>query len=349
MTHPTDISQLSPAAANQWLKLAIDNILAEYPHLEPVYAQSDADYRPHRRDHPAFFGSLDWHSCVEMYWVAARIMRFFPGLPEERRAIAVIDELLTPEHIARETVFCADRTSFERPYGWGWTHKLQEELERGATMESARWAAALRPLSEQFADQYRVWLPKLTYPQRIGMHANTAFALTLSWPEMRRSWPDLIALVERKARDWFEADASYPFAYEPSGADFLSAGLCEAVLMQRVLDGNEFQTWINRLLPEGEWLTPAVVSDASDGQLAHLHGLNLSRAWALGELAAVLPDRRNELLHLRETHIAVSIGEVSGSHYMVEHWLAAYALLLLTEPEISSSAEAEALGDRRRR
>ncbi|MCO5229339.1 MAG: DUF2891 domain-containing protein [Thermomicrobiales bacterium] len=334
MTYPTDISQLSPIVANEWLTLAIDNILMEYPHLEPVYAQSDADYVPHRRLHPTFFGSLDWHSCVEMYWVAARIMRLIPGLPGEARAIAVIDELLTPEHIARETAYCAERTSFERPYGWGWVHKLQNELERGTTESAAGWAAALRPLSDQFAEQYRAWLPKLTYPQRIGMHTNTAFALTLSWPEMERSYPDLIALARARALDWFRADKSYPFAYEPSGADFLSAGLCEAVLMQHVLDADTFRTWIGVFLPEAgsNWLAPAVVSDASDGQLAHLHGLNLSRAWALGELAAVLPDRREELAQLREAHIAASISEVSGSHYMVEHWLAAYALLLLTEP-----------------
>lgn len=334
MTHPTTISQLSPTTANDWLTLAIDNILMEYPHLEPVYAQSDDDYMPHRRQHPTFFGSLDWHSCVEMYWVAARIMRLMPGLPEEARAIEVIDTLLTPANIARETAFCAERTSFERPYGWGWTLKLQDELERGATDASARWAEALRPLSDQLAEQYRAWLPKLTYPQRIGMHANTAFALTLSWPQMTRSHPDLIPLVQHKARDWFQSDRDYPFAYEPSGADFLSAGLCEAVLMQRVLDADAFESWIERFLPESgvRWLEPAVVSDASDGQLAHLHGLNLSRAWALGELAGVLPDRRDALMHLRHAHIAASISEVSGSHYMVEHWLAAYALLLLTEP-----------------
>lgn len=334
MTYSTTIAQLSPTTANEWLTLAIDNILMEYPHLEPVYAQSDADYTPHRRLHPSFFGSLDWHSCVEMYWVAARIMRLVPGLPGEARAVAVINELLTLENIARETAFCAERTSFERPYGWGWTHKLQDELERGASDTTARWADALRSLSDQFAGQYRAWLPKLTYPQRIGMHTNTAFALTLSWPEMQRSYPDLVGLVQTRAREWFQADKDYPFAYEPSGADFLSAGLCEAVLMQRVLDADAFTMWIERFLPEpgSDWLEPAVVSDASDGQLAHLHGLNLSRAWTLGELASVMPERDRELGQRREAHIAASINEVSGSHYMVEHWVVAYALLMATEP-----------------
>ena len=105
--------------------------------------------------------------------------------------------------------------------------------------------------------------------------------------------------------------------------------------MRYVMNPETFPLWIEGYLPAAgpNWLTPAIVSDPTDGQIAHLHGLNLSRAWALGELAAVLPDRREELMAIREAHIEASIDAVAGSHYMVEHWVVAYALLLITEPE----------------
>lgn len=139
-----------------------------------------------------------------------------------------------------------------------------------------------------------------------------------------------------RAQSWFGGDTRYPFSYEPSGADFLSSGLTEAILMQRVLHADVFADWIEHFLPatQSRWLTPAIISDPSDGQIAHLHGLNLSRAWALGELAAALPARSEELLTMRDKHVATSINAVAGSHYMVEHWVVAYALLLHTEPGV---------------
>lgn len=335
MTHTEHAYQLTPEIADTWLRLAIDNIQIEYPHFAWIVANSPDDYALHRELHPTFFGSFDWHSCVEMYWVAARILRLFPGLPAEHDAVALIDDLLTPEHIARETAFCRDHPGFERPYGWGWALKLQHELDISNDPHARRWSETLRPLSSQLVTQFLDWLPKLTYAQRMGMHGNTAFSLTLALPYGSTNVPDRHSLITDRVNEWFGADTNYPFAYEPSGADFLSAGLCEAVLMQRLMKASEFARWIDAFLPPAgsTWLTPAIVSDPTDGQIAHLHGLNLSRAWALGELAAVLPDRADELQAMRQQHIAASIDVVAGSHYMVEHWVVAYALLLFTEPQ----------------
>ncbi len=334
MTHTNPAHQLTAEIAETWLRLAIDNIQIEYPHMAWIVANSAGDYALHRELHPTFFGSFDWHSCVEMYWVAARILRLFPGLPAEREAVALIDELLTPAHIAQETAFCRDHPGFERPYGWGWLLKLQHELDISSGPEASKWGEALRPLGEQLVAQFSNWLPKLTYAQRMGMHGNTAFGLILALPYVAANVPNLYQLITTRAMDWFATDTTYPFGYEPSGADFLSAGLCEAVLMQRLMEPGAFARWIDGFLPVSgrEWLAPAVVSDPTDGQIAHLHGLNLSRAWALGELAAVLPDRADELQAMRDQHIAASIDVVAGSHYMVEHWVVAYALLLFTEP-----------------
>ena len=334
MTHTTTVHQLTPEIADLWLRLAIDNIQIEYPHMAWIVAHGPGDYALHRELHPTFFGSFDWHSCVEMYWVAARILRLFPGLPAERQAVALIDELLTPDHIARETAFCRDHPGFERPYGWGWALKLQHELDISPDPHAQEWAEILRPLSDQLVAQFANWLPKLTYAQRMGMHGNTAFGLTLALPYVEANTPALYGLIGNRAMDWFGSDTDYPFAYEPSGADFLSAGLCEAVLMQRLMNLDVFARWSDGFLPKpgSDWLVPALVSDPTDGQIAHLHGLNLSRAWTLGELAALLPDRADELQAMRRRHIAASIDVVAGSHYMVEHWVVAYALLLFTEP-----------------
>lgn len=332
MTHQ---HHLTADTANTWLQLAIDNIRIEYPHMAWIVANSPDDYALHRELHPTFFGSFDWHSCVEMYWVAARLLRLFPGLPAELEATALINELLTQEHIARETAFCARNPGFERPYGWGWLLKLQHELDISDRSETNTWSRTLQPLTDQLVSQFVAWLPKLTYAQRMGMHGNTAFALTLALPFAQGNAPELARLIATRARDWFRDDVAYPFAYEPSGADFLSAGLTEAVLMRYVMNEETFPLWTEGFLPKtrSTWLTPAIVSDPTDGQIAHLHGLNLSRAWALGELAVVLPDRHDELTAMREAHIGASIDVVAGSHYMVEHWVVAYALLLFTEPD----------------
>ncbi len=324
---------LTAELADTWLRLAIDNIRLEYPHMAWIVAHSPDDYAFHRELHPAFFGSFDWHSSVEMYWVAARLMRMFPGLPAEREAVEVISSLLTPDHIDREVAFCRKNPGFERPYGWGWLLKLQHELDSTDRPEAQAWSSALRPLADQLVEQFMAWLPKLTYAQRIGMHANTAFGLWLSLPYARQHAPELHELFVSRARDWFRDDVAYPFRYEPSGADFLSPGLTEAVLMRHVLSEETYPLWIEGFLPlESVWLTPATVSDPSDGQIAHLHGLNLSRAWALGELAAVLPHRYDGLKAMRDAHIGASIDAVVGSDYMIEHWVAAYALLMFTEP-----------------
>jgi len=327
--------------ADAWLALAIENILLEYPHHPWIYATGPESYRLHRDTHPVFFGSFDWHSCVEMYWVAIRLMRLFPGLPHEDHARTVIDSLLTPKNVDCEVGFFTTpfHRSFERPYGWGWLLTLWHELDIANDPDSRRWHDALRPLAETIMDLFADWLPKMTYPQRTGMHTNTAFGLDRSWDAVSRHRPDLLETMRQRALDWFQEDRDYPGHYEPSGADFLSPALCEAVLMSRVL-GNDFPEWLSGFLPGIEdrrpeqLFTPAIVTDESDGQIAHLHGLNLSRAWAFRTIAENLPsadERRSSVRGAMDTHAAASLGQVQGSDYMVEHWLAAYAVLLLSE------------------
>lgn len=332
--------------AVDYVDVAIRNIQREYPHMPYYISTGPGPYPSHREFHPAFFGCFDWHSCVEMYWVAIRLMRLFPDHVPHVDARNTISSLLTPEHITTETAFFTNpsHNTLERPYGWAWLLTLSHELECWRDDSDARqWAASLHPLADVLAGKLVAWLPKLTYPQRVGMHANTAFGLlrSLDFAGSRADEGDtrLRDAIHEAAYCFFEHDVDYPAHYEPSGADFLSPALVEAELMSRLLDGDAFSAWLTGFLPglgEGRpvsLFTPVVVSDASDGQIAHLTGLNLSWATSLVAIAGRLPNgdsRIPRLLDTAERHTDVSLPLVSGSDYMVEHWLAAYATLLLS-------------------
>jgi hypothetical protein len=233
--------------------------------------------------------------------------------------------------------------TLERPYGWGWLLTLQHELATWDDPDARRWAAAVEQLAEVLTASLVAWLPKLTYPQRTGVHPNTPFGLSRSYDYAKllaaRGDRALLDAIHEAAHRWFAADADYPAQLEPSGADFLSAALCEAELMARVLAPADFPGWLARFLPElpderpANLFQPAIVSDSTDGQIAHLHGLNLSRAWAFIALADRLPTgdpRIAPLLAAAERHAAAALPFVTGSDYQVEHWLAAYAVLLLS-------------------
>jgi hypothetical protein len=326
--------------ATAYIDVALANIEREYPHMPLFIATGPESYRTHRELHPAFFGSFDWHSCVEMHWVVVRLLRRFPGREIETLARATLNALLTPDHLARETAFFTDpnHKTLERPYGWGWLLTLWHEAATWDDPDAARWADAIAPLAELLMGHLRAWIPLLTYPQRIGMHSNTAFGLSLAWDAAKRHDPALLEVIREAAWRWFGGDTDYPARYEPSGADFLSPALCEAELTVRVPPTGDFPAWLEGFLPgikdaePASLFTPAVVSDATDGQIAHLTGLNLSRAWAFERLAGALPAGDARVVPLREAagrHAAASLPHVTGSDYTVEHWLAAYATLFL--------------------
>lgn len=330
--------------ADTWLRVGVANLGREYPHRPNLYIAEPGPYRTHRERHPVFFGAYDWHSCVEMYWTMVRIMRLLPGQPAEPAAREAIDTLLTPEGMAQELATFRDPAAggMERPYGWGWYLTLVHELATWDDADARRWLERALPLAACFADSFVAWLPRLHYPQRAGMHANTAFGLARSWDwatrEAERGDDTLREAIRTAALRLFEADTDYPAHYEPSGADFLSGALAEAELMALVLPPGAFGAWLERFLPglaasePAALFQPVVVTDTSDGQLAHLEGLNLSRAAAFVALAAALPDgdaRIAPMLDAAERHAEASLAQAAGSDYMVEHWLAAYAVLLL--------------------
>lgn len=337
--------ELLLSVASDYVRVALANVTREFPTMPYFVATGPGPYPSHREFHPAFYGCFDWHSCVEMEWVVVRLLRLFPHELPSEHARETLGALLTPDNIKTENAFFTDpnHKTLERPYGWAWLLTFQHELEIWNDVDGDRWAAAVRPLASFLADNLIGWLPRLTYPQRLGLHANTAFGLlrSLDFAERRAAEgePDLLSAIREAGLRFFEGDTDYPARYEPSGADFLSAALSEAELMSRLLDLAHFPKWLSVFLPgtadsePPSLFTPVVVTDQSNGQIAHLTGLNLSRAASFVRISEALPDndaRIPALLNAASNHAEASLPSVTGSDYMVEHWLAAYATLLLT-------------------
>jgi hypothetical protein len=331
---------LDPAAATRFAQLALDCVHQEYPNKIAHVLQSDADTRPPRELTPAFFGCYDWHSSVHGHWLLARLARLFPAAEFAAAARAALARSLTPEHIAAEVAYLrgAGRTSFERPYGLAWLLQLAAELRSWDDPQARTWAGILVPLEVESAQRIAAWLPKLQYPIRSGEHSQTAFAFGLiaDWTQVRGD-VGLARLLEQRARQYYWTDRDCPLGYEPSGEDFLSPCLAEADFMRRMLPPAEYSNWLASFLPgiprdgRADWLPPGVVTDRSDPKLAHIDGLNLSRAWMLEGIASGLPPkdrRRAALLAAARAHAEAALPAVTGEHYEGGHWLGTFAVYL---------------------
>lgn len=325
---------LTPDIASRFAGLTLSHLGREYPFKMDLVLTGPQDARPPRAHHPIFHGSFDWHSCVHGWWQVMRLMRLYPDMAQAPAIRARADAMLTPANVAGERAYLARPMSagFERPYGWAWALALHAELAR----HDAPWAAALEPLARDFAARFHAFLPKLTYPLRVGTHFNIAFALILArdWAQGRDD--ALAALIDDRALDWFAQDRACQ-AWEPGGDEFLSPALCEALLMSRLMHRPDFAAWFHAFLPDvtdrepATLFTPATVSDRSDGKIAHLDGLNLSRAWCWRGIAAALGEQ--DPVHAvaqqaARVHLDASLPHVAGD-YMGEHWLATFALLAL--------------------
>lgn len=335
----------------RFTRLALECVHREYPNKIAHVMQSDADALPPRELAPAFHGCFDWHSSVHGHWLLARSLRTAPASADPALAAEVRAALalsLTPENIAGEVAYLRGpgRASYERPYGLAWLLQLCAELREWDDPDAQAWSAALVPLEVEAAARFADWLPKLTYPIRTGEHSQTAFALglVLDWSRGAsgrvEGADELGRLVAGKAREFHLGDRGANLAFEPSGQDFLSPCLAEADLMRRVLAPQEFAAWLSGFLPEipatggAAWLPVAIVTDRSDGKLAHLDGLNLSRAWMLEGIAAGLPaedGRRPALNAAARAHRDAGLAAVTGEHYEGGHWLGSFAMYLATQ------------------
>lgn len=323
--------KLDQDLAHRFAAIALGHVRRPYPNKLDHVLTSEADALGVEDLHPIFFGSYDWHSCVHGYWLLARVLRLYPEGSEAGAIRALFDAMLTKEKVAGELAYLQRPSSrgFERPYGWAWLLKLQAELELSASPS----AAALRPLAEAFADRFKAFLPIADYPIRTGVHSSTAFAAVLALDYAEASDPELATLLKTKAQSWYGGDRGAA-GWEPSQDDFLSPTLMEAACMKRALAPAEFAAWFAAFLPRlaerepSTLFAPARVSDRSDGKIAHLDGLNLSRAWCWRILAAEHPCEAL-MREAAAVHLNASLSHVAGD-YMGEHWLASFALLALT-------------------
>lgn len=354
---------LDAAGAGRFARLALACVHQEYPNKIAHVLRSGDDVRAPHELYPAFYGCFDWHSSVHGHWLLARLARLYPDAPFAAPARAALAEDLQPAKIAAEAAYLAGegRASFERPYGLAWLLQLAAELREWNDPDAQRWAAALTPLEDAAVARLSSWLPKLAYPIRIGEHDQTAFALGLV-----RDWAvtagnaGLRDLVDGTARRLYGADRACPLAYEPSGQDFLSPCLAEADLLRRVLPQPEFATWLAGFLPQipgtpggaspaaaaTGWLPVGIVTDRADPKLAHLDGLNLSRAWMLMGIASALPagdPRLPALGAAARAHADEALPAVTGEHYEGGHWLGSFATYLTTRRGLVSSPAASPL------
>jgi hypothetical protein len=331
-----------PEEASRFAALALKCVTKEFPN-KPDHVVNDAgDLKSPRAMHPAFYGCYDWHSSVHGHWMLARLLRLYPAIPEVPKIRAALDENLSAQNIAIEVAYLdqPNRQSFERTYGWAWLLKLAEELKKSQDTDAKRWSNNLQPLADALVARYTAFLPKQTYPIRTGVHPNTAFGMAFAL-DYARAMNDkkLAELLEERSRTYFAADVNYPAAWEPGGEDFFSPALMEADLMRRVLKPAMFARWFHEFLPQVSQgkpralLEPATVSDRTDPKLVHLDGLNLSRAWSMSGIANALPANdpaKEVLMRSAARHAEAGLLYVASGDYAGEHWLASFAVYLLS-------------------
>jgi hypothetical protein len=316
------MTHLADALAPRIAPVLLANLTTRYPyHDAHVFESGDPPHDPFTA-HPAFGNSFDWHSSVHSHWTALQLAQ--RGHAELEYAVT---QNLSAENVAAETEYLRLHKGYERPYGWAWALLLAASAQVSSEVPRPR-AAALSAMVALIGEAALRWLDALPLPVRHGVHSNTAFAMGLMHDACDAlGFVQLKGSIERRASEWFGDDRAWPSAYERSGNDFLSPGLTQAELMCRVLPGEEFSAWwkafVPELSPQSPLLSVAPVPSVSDGQIVHLHGLNLSRAAALAHVARILND--SSLLDGALRLYEASVDRAVDGHYSEVHWLPTFA------------------------
>lgn len=342
-SYPTaaqEIPELTDKIAVQLSELPLKCIGQEYPNKTAhiINNESEAKLTP-KELHPAFYGCFDWHSSVHGHWMLVRLLKNKPSLPNRDILIDVLDRSFEKSNILAEAeYFTAYETasSFERTYGWAWLLKLDEELAGWDDPLARRWHSNMKPLVQYVVTAWKGYLSKQTYPNRTGVHPNSAFALgfAIDWARTAGDNEFECRLVA-KSKEFYMNDRKTPAYLEPDGADFFSPSLEIADLMRRVLQKKDFTGWLNRFYEkrsiENISLLP-VVSDITDYQIVHLIGLSFSKAWCMKNIAEVLPAGHVWKRHFNDTATQLlnsALPFVFEGNYGGEHWLASFALMAL--------------------
>jgi len=348
-TQDTDVSfRLTREGAEHFAALAIKCIAQEFPNKTQHVQVDSGDFQQPSGYHPAFYGCFDWHSAVHGHWMLVKLLKEFPEMAQAAVIREVIGQHLTSDNIMLELAYFDQKynKNFERTYGWAWLLKLAEELYTWNDPQGQEWYTALRPLAEYIAGLYINFLPKQSFPNRTGVHPNTAFGLSLAWDyAVTLKNKALKNSINNTSLAYYAEDRDCPAQWEPGGTDFFSPCLVEAELMAKILPNEVFQGWLSAFLPQLKDKQPAIlfspvnVSDRTDGHLVHLDGLNLSRAWCFLNIAAVVEDSvlRQTLITTAKQHLTKTIPQIADGDYMGEHWLASFAVYALFAGDFSFS------------
>lgn len=340
--HEKELMVFEEKKADFLYRFAYDCIDQEYPNKPGQVLGDDSYLAPPRELHPAFYGCFDWHSSVHGHWTLVTILKTFPDYKYREEIINKLTKNLTRENILKEMAYFDDEHNkdFQRTYGWAWLLKLDEALREWEATESVELHRNLLPLTELISGKFIEFLDKLNYPIRVGEHSNTAFGLSFAYDYALKYDSALAAKIEEKSREYYMTDSNCPLTWEPGGFDFLSPCLQEASLMQKILPGNEYKQWLKKFLPGFEknpekFMAPAVVTDRSDGKLAHLDGLNFSRAWCLFEMGTSMGNQKMTDLGIH--HFNFSYEKMDSGEYAGAHWLASFAVFALMKADEASA------------
>ncbi len=246
--------------------------------------------------HPVFYGCLDWHSSVHGHWMLIKLLKEHPAFALAAKAREVLATSFDVEKIKEEAAYFTKyktSNSYERTYGWAWLLKLDLELKTWSDPQAQQWYQNLQPLTKVIINQWEIFLPKQTYPNRTGVHPNTAFGLcfALDWARVYKDTAFENAII-KSAKIYYLHNEQIPSHLEPDGTDFFSPSLEAADLMQRILNQKQFTLWLDKYFTQKgiqNLLQMPVVSDRNDYYIVHLDGLSLSRSWCLRDISKVLP------------------------------------------------------------
>jgi len=332
---------LSEKQAVVLARLPLHCITTEYPNktAHVINSAEEAVMTPEDL-HPMFYGCLDWHSSVHGHWMLVKILKQFPEISLKDSIIQVLNNSFKDTKIKDEADYYTkfkNSNTYERTYGWAWLLKLDEELNTYNDPLAKEWHQTLQPLTQKIVELWKDYLKKQTYPNRTGVHPNTAFGLVfaLDWARTVKDTAFESAIIV-KAEEFYLNNVATPAYLEPDGTDFLSPSLEIADLMSRILDEKSFIKWFGRFYDKRSLdniIKLPVVSDRSDMQIVHLDGLTLSRAWCMKGIAKVLPQNsktRKLFENTAKLFLDQSLPNVTSGNYGGEHWLASFAIYALS-------------------
>lgn len=333
--------ELNLETALKLSKMPLHCIATEFPNKTSHLSDSEKDARMLPNElHPVFYGCLDWHSSVHGHWMLIKLLKDFPTIENKDEIIRVLENSFQKDKMILEAEYFGKYTAskgFERTYGWAWLLKLDEELYTWDSDLGRKWHESLQPLTQKVVFLWKEFLPKQTYPNRTGIHPNTAFGLCFAYDWAKtKGETDFLNLIIDKSKTFYLSNTEIPAHLEPDGSDFFSPSLQSADLMSRILPSKDFEKWLKNFYTkkglERIFQAPTV-SDRNDYQIVHLDGLSFSRAWNMKNIARNL-SKKNPLKTKFEAKsqefINKSLNVLFDGGYGGEHWLASFAIFALS-------------------